>query len=56
MKAFTVYIQFVGGVWRIGWIDAFRLKGHGFDHRSSRHVVTLGKSLTHNLSVESRAH
>ena len=40
--------HFVGRVWRIGLVDAFRPKGHGFDSRSSRHVETLGKSLTHN--------
>jgi len=38
----------VGPVWRIGRDDAFRPKGHGFDNRSSRHVGTLGKFLTHN--------
>ena len=35
-------------MWRIGRVDAFRPKGHGFDSPSSRHVGTLGKSLTHN--------
>ena len=39
---------FVGRVWRIGRVDAFRPKGHGFDSRSSRHVGALGKFLTHN--------
>ena len=38
----------VGRVWRIGRVDAFRPKGHGFDSRSSRHVGTLGKSFTHS--------
>ena len=33
----------VGRGWRIGWVDAFHPKGHGFDSRSSRHVGTLGK-------------
>ena len=32
--------------WRIGRVDAFRPKGHGFDSRSSRHVATFGKSFT----------
>ena len=32
--------------WRIGWVDAFRPKGRGFDSRSSRHVEALGKSFT----------
>src|SRR6218665_3631198 len=27
----------------------FRPKGYGFEYRSSRHVVTLDKSLTHSL-------
>ena len=35
-------------MWRIGRVDAFHLKGHGFDSRSSRHVATLGKFFTHN--------
>ena len=35
-------------VWRIGRVDAFRPKGHGFDSSSSRHVGTLGKSFTHS--------
>ena len=34
--------------WLIGRFDAFRLKGRGFESRSSRHVGTLGKSFTHN--------
>ena len=38
----------MGHVWRIGWVDTFRPKGHEFDSRSSRHVGTLGKSFTHN--------
>ena len=37
----------VGRVWRIGRVDAFRPKSHGFDSRSSRHAGTLGKSFTH---------
>ena len=36
-----------GRVWSIGRVDTFRLKGHGFDSRSSHHVGTLGKSFTH---------
>ena len=35
-------------MWHIGRVDAFHPKGHGFDARSSRHVGTSGKSLTHN--------
>src|SRR6218665_1552790 len=38
----------VGRGWRIGRVDAFRSKGHGFDSRSSRHVGTLDKSSTHS--------
>ena len=37
-----------GTWWRFGRVDAFRPKGHGFDSRSSRHVGTLGKFLTHS--------
>ena len=33
---------------RIGRVDAFRPRGHGFDPRSSRHVGTLSKSFTHS--------
>src|SRR6218665_2357893 len=32
--------------WRFGRVSTFRPKGHGLDSRSSRHVGTLGKSLT----------
>jgi len=35
--------------WRIGWVNSFQPEppeGRGFDSRSSRHVGTLGKSLT----------
>ena len=39
-------LSFVGRGWRIGRVDAFRLKGYGFDSRSSRHVGTLGKCFT----------
>src|SRR6218665_15248 len=45
------YITFtitVGHVWRIGRVDAYRPKGHGFDSHSSRHVETLGKFFTHS--------
>ena len=34
--------------WRFGRVDAFRPDGHGIDSRSSRHVGTLGKFLTHS--------
>ena len=37
-----------GALRLIGRFDAFRLKGHGFDSRSCRHVGTLGKSFTHS--------
>ena len=30
----------------VGWVDAFRPKGRGFESRSSRHIGTLGKSFT----------
>src|SRR6218665_3150919 len=35
-----------GAWWLIGRFVAFRPKGRGFESRSSRHVGTLGKSLT----------
>ena len=38
----------MGRAWRIGRVDAFSQKGHGFDSRSSRHVGTLGKSFIHS--------
>jgi len=41
-------VKQVGLGLRIGRVDAFRPKGHGFDSRSSRQVVTLGKSFTHS--------
>jgi len=34
--------------WRIDGDDAFRLEGHGFESRSSRHVGTMGKYLTYS--------
>ena len=34
--------------WCIGWVDAFRPKGHGFDSRSSRHAGTFDKASTHS--------
>jgi len=44
--------------WCIGWVDSFQPSSsafsHGFDSRSSRHVGTLGKSLTHNYGVKFR--
>src|SRR6218665_680419 len=36
----------MGRVWCTGRVDAFPLKGHGFDSRSSCQVGTLGKSFT----------
>ena len=45
---YSYQTTFVGHVWLIGRDDTFRPKGHGFDSRSSRHVGTLGKFLTHN--------
>src|SRR6218665_1178458 len=33
-------------LWRIGRVVTLRPKGCGFESRSSRHVVTLGKSFT----------
>src|SRR6218665_2369078 len=35
-----------GTLWRIGKDEAFRTEGRGFESRSSRHIGTLGKSLT----------
>ena len=35
-----------GTWWLIGRVDSFQPEGRGFDSRSSRHVGTLGKSLT----------
>jgi len=46
---------FVGRVWRIGRVNAFHPKGHGFDYHSSCHVGTLGKSLTYNCLCILRA-
>ena len=37
-----------GTWWHIGWVHSFQLEGRGFDSRSSRHVWTLGMSLTHS--------
>src|SRR6218665_3306852 len=37
-----------GTRWHIGRVDAFQPKGRGFESRSSRHIGTLGKSLTRN--------
>jgi len=39
----------VGRVLRFGRDDAFRPMGHGLDSRSSRHVGTFGRFLTHNF-------
>src|SRR6218665_1769211 len=43
---FDCAVSVVGRVWRIGTVDAFCLKGHGFDSCSSCQVGTLGKSFT----------
>ena len=48
MSLDSMNVDSVGHVWRIGKVDAFRPKGHGFDSRSSRHVGTLGKSFIHS--------
>src|SRR6218665_3420727 len=37
-----------GTWWRIGRVEAFRPEGGGFECRSSCHLGTLGKSLTHS--------
>ena len=37
-----------GTRWRIGSVEAFRPEGRGFESHISRHVGTLGKSLTHS--------
>ena len=37
-----------GTSWGICWVDCFQPEGRGFNSRSSRHVETLGKSLTHS--------
>src|SRR6218665_101366 len=42
----------VGCMWRIGRVDTFRPKGHGFDSHCSRHVGTLGKTFTHEECQE----
>jgi len=37
------------GTWRrISIVEAFQLEGRGFESRSSHHVGTLGKFLTHS--------
>src|SRR6218665_39138 len=38
-------------LWHIGWVDAFRPEGRGFEFRSSRHVGSLGKSFTFHLQL-----
>ena len=38
----------VGTWWHIGWVESFQPESRGFDSRSGRHEVTLGKSLTHS--------
>ena len=38
-----------GAWWLIGRFDAFRLKGRGFESRSSRHVETLGKAFSRSF-------
>ena len=40
------YILYCWTWWCIGRVKAFRPEGRGFESRSSRHVGTLGKSLT----------
>ena len=40
------YQYYHGTWWRIGNVDTCRPEGRGFESRSSRHVGTLGKSLT----------
>ena len=37
-----------GTWWRLGWADDFQPEGRAFDSRSSRHVMTLGKSFTYS--------
>ena len=44
----TIASTLCGTWWRIGRVEAFRPKGHEFESRSSRHVGTLGKFLTHS--------
>ena len=39
-------LDMCGTWWRIGRVEAFRPEGPGFESCSSRHVGTLGKSLT----------
>ena len=46
LRYFTRPIIHRGTWWRIGWVDIFQPEGRGFESRSSRHVGTLGKSLT----------
>src|SRR6218665_3643939 len=41
-------VALLGRVWRIGRVDTFRPKGHWFDSRLTRHLGTMGKSVTHN--------
>ena len=47
-KMISLALNTHGAWWRIGWVDAFRPKGHGIDYLSSRLVGTLGKSFTHS--------
>jgi len=48
IKCLLLYpsMVFVGRVWRVGRVDAFRPKGHMFDFRSNRHEGTLWNSFT----------
>ena len=41
-------------LWRIGRVDAFHPKGHGFDSSSSSHVGTLGNVIHSQLPVALR--
>ena len=45
------HLTHLGHGWRIGWVDAFRPQGHGFDSRSGCHVGTLWQVLYLQLPV-----
>ena len=46
LTLFIVYLYYCGVGWLFGRFVAFRVKGHGFEYRSNRHIGTLGKSFT----------
>ena len=52
---YTLHAYCIGAWWLISRFCTFRLKGHGFESRSSHHVGTLGKSFTRSYLWHGRA-